>query len=737
MEKGSPMSSIIERHPDHFHLKAGGASYILHVVNGKYLAHAHWGAPLLTWQGANAPRFVDRSFSANPAGSTDRTFSLDALRQEYPGYGRTDFRSPAFEVQLADGSTAVDLHFVSATVVSGKPVLEGLPATYVRDPAEAQTLQIVLSDPLSALTATLTYTAFQNYPVVTRSVRFTNAGRQSLTLRRVLSFSLDLEGEGYRWLQLSGAHVRERQVVERPLTAGTVSVESRRGASSHQQNPFVALLSGRADEDAGEVFGYNLAYSGNFLAQAEVDQFGITRIQAGINPFDFAWKLEPGQSFQTPEAILAYSGNGLGELSRTFHRFYQNQLCRGPQVFQERPILINNWEATYFQFDQKKLEAIVEKAQPLGIELFVLDDGWFGHRDNDKTSLGDWTVDTKKLPAGLEALADTVHAKGMKFGLWFEPEMVSADSDLYRAHPDWCLHVEGRDRSESRNQLVLDLSRPEVCRSIIDSVTKILDGGKIDYVKWDMNRHLTEVGSAGRGADRQRETAHRHILGLYEILEVINTRYPQILFESCSGGGGRFDPGMLYYMPQVWTSDNTDAICRLEIQWGTSLAYPPVTMGAHVSAVPNHQVHRITPLKTRADVALVGTFGYELDPLSFSEAEAREVSQINAWYKAHRAVLQFGDFYRLKSPFEGKGNTAWMTISRDKTRAVLFYYQILAQPNAGQVVLRAKGLDPGRTYRVEGDGVTGSWSGAELMGVGLRLPDLRGDFQSLRLSLYS
>jgi len=728
--------SIIERHPDHFLLKAGGASYVLHVVREKYLAHAHWGSPLRAWKGANAPRFTDRSFSPNPAGSTDRTFSLDTLRQEYPGSGRTDFRSPAFEVQFADGSTVVDLFFAGASVVPGKPSLEGLPSTHADQPGAVETLQVLLTDALSGLSVALSYSAFRDYPVVTRSVRFTNAGKQPVTLRRALSFSLDLEGEGYSWLQLSGAHIRERQVVERALTAGTVSVESRRGASSHQQNPFVAVLGPGADEDHGEVFGFNLAYSGNFVSLAEVDQFGITRVQSGINPFDFAWKLEPGESFQTPEGILAYSHQGLGALSRTFHRFYQDHLCRGPHVLRERPILINNWEATYFQFNQKKLEAIVDKARPLGIELFVLDDGWFGHRDNDKTSLGDWTVDPKKLPGGMGALADKVHAQGMKFGLWFEPEMVSQDSDLYRAHPDWCLHVEGRSRSTSRDQLVLDLSRPEVCSYIVDSVTKILDSGKIDYVKWDMNRHLTEVGSAGRGADRQRETAHRHLLGLYGVLEAITTQYPEILFESCSGGGGRFDPGMLYYMPQVWTSDNTDAVCRLEIQWGTSLAYPPVTMGGHVSAVPNHQVHRITPLETRADAAMVGNFGYELDPLRFTEEETLAVTRINAWYKAHRAVLQFGDFYRIKSPFDGV-SAAWMTVSRDRSLAVLFYFQILARPNVGQVVLRVKGLDADKTYTVEGGGISVRCSGDELMGVGLRMPELLGDFQSLRLTLQS
>jgi alpha-galactosidase len=726
------MSSIIAVLPDLFLLQSGGATYALQLVRGKYLASAHWGAPLRTWTGSNSPRFVERAFSPNPE-PQDRTFSLDTLRQEYPGFGRTDFRSPAYEVQLSDGSTAVDLHYIGYEIFDGKPGLEGLPSTHVSNAQEAQTLRLKLQDPVSCLEVSLDYTAFRHHPVVTRSVRFTNSGTSPLNLLRALSLSLDLEGEGLRWLQLSGAHVRERQPVEKTLGPGTVSVESRRGASSHQQNPFVALLSQEAGEDFGEVWGFNLAYSGNFLAQAEVDQFGITRVQLGINPFDFSWKLEPGQSFQTPEAILAYSGSGLGDLSRSFHRFYLEHLCRGLHVYRERPILINNWEATYFSFNEEALVSIAKKAKPLGIELFVLDDGWFGHRNDDRSSLGDWTSDEKKLPHGLDDLADLVHKEGLKFGLWFEPEMVSVDSDLYRKHPDWCLHVKGRSRSEGRNQLVLDLGRTEVRAYIIASVSAILEAGHIDYVKWDMNRHLTEVGSAGLEPDRQREAAHRHILGLYEILETVTGKFPEILFESCSGGGGRFDPGMLYYMPQVWTSDNTDAVARLGIQWGTSIAYPPVTMGAHVSAVPNHQLGRITPLKTRADVAMMGTLGYELDPLGFTKEEARQVQDINQWYKTHRRLLQFGDFYRLKNPFEG--DAAWMTVSEDFSQAVVFYFQVLARPNGPQIILRLKGLDPGRAYRVEGEGVSGLWNGDELVHIGLRLPALSGDFASLRLTL--
>ncbi len=718
------MPSLIEQRDQTFQLNAGGASYVLHIERERYPAHDHWGAPLACWQGANAIRRQERIFSPNPF-PEDRAFSLDTLRQEFPGPGRTDFRSPAFQVRLADGSAAVDLWYSGARVAPGKPALPGLPAGHVSSPDDAQTLYIELRDPLSGLEAELAYTAFRQHPVIARSVRLRNGGSRPLTIQRLYSLSLDLELPGARWLQLSGAHVRERTAVERHLTEGQVSVSSRRGASSHQQNPFFALLAPDAGEEHGEAWGFHLVYSGNFQALAELDQFGVLRVQCGINPEDFAWALEPGAVFQAPEVILTYSAAGKGGLSRAAHRFVLDQVCRGPWARRERPILINNWEATYFDFDEAKIDAIVAAAAPLGIELFVLDDGWFGKRDDDRSGLGDWTVNRRKLPSGIDGLADRVHGRGLKFGLWLEPEAVSPDSDLYRAHPDWCLHTPGRSRSEGRSQLLLDLGRPEVRAHLLAVLRNLLAGGQVDYVKWDMNRHLTETGGAA---------AHRHLLGLYEILEAVTTAYPEILFESCSGGGGRFDLGMLYYTPQIWTSDNTDAVSRLEIQWGTSLAYPAAAMGAHVSASPNHQVRRLTSLKTRADVAMAGAFGYELDPRAFTAAEAEEVRAVNAWYREHRGLLQFGDVYRLQDP-RGDESAAWLVVAADRRRAVLFWYRILARPAAAQVVLRFRGLEPGLRYRVGGDGVVGVWAGDELMGAGLRLPEAQGDFQSLRLEL--
>lgn len=710
-----------------FHLQAGETSYILEIVRSKYVAHRYWGPRIRRYRHSNKLRFTDRSFSPNPDPS-DRTFSLDTLPQEYPAYGNTDFRAPAYHVQLKNGSTITDLTYTGHRIIQGKPALAGLPATYVEADEEAQTLQLHLEDFLIGLQVELSYTVYETRNVITRSVRLTNGGSEAFKLLQALSFSVDLSRADLDFLHLSGTWAKERQMARRPLTMGTQSIESRRGTSSHQHNPFIALLAKGADEDHGEVYGFHLVYSGNFLAQAEVDAYGSTRVSMGIHPFDFSWLLEPGASFQTPEAVLVYSPRGLNDLSRTYHRLYRERLCRGRFRDQVRPILINNWEATYFAFDEEKLHQLAAAAQELGLELLVLDDGWFGKRDDDTSSLGDWVVDRRKLPAGLESLARGVQERGLQFGLWLEPEMVSVQSDLYRKHPDWCLHVPARPRSEGRNQLVLDLSRQEVCDYLIEAVSSILESAPITYVKWDMNRHLTEIGSPALPPERQRETAHRYVLGLYRVLETITARFPQILFESCSGGGGRFDPGMLYYMPQTWTSDNTDAVSRLFIQYGTSLVYPPITIGAHVSAVPNHQVYRSTSLAMRGHVAMSGNFGYELDLTALTSEEQAAVREQVALYRDIRPLIQFGDFYRLLSPFQGN-EAAWMFVSADQSEAVLFYARILAEPSPPFRSLALKGLDPLGEYQWMETGTV--YGGDELMAVGLNLPMQHGDFVSL------
>lgn len=709
-----------------FHLQTKSASYVMGLFRDHYLFHLYWGKKIRPADLTDLLIVRERSFSPNVY-PEDRSFSLDTLPQEYPAFGAGDFRTPAYQVELANGTSVTELRYVSHTIVQGKPPLQGLPSVYTELDGEAQTLELVLEDPAAGLRAVLSYTVMEELDALTRSVRLENIGGTTLKLNRAFSASVDFDHDGFDLLQLSGAWSRERHLVRRPLAYGLQGIESRRGASSHQQNPFLALLSPDAGEEHGEVYGFNLVYSGNFSAQAEVDQFRTTRVSIGINPFGFRWLLEPGETFQTPEAVMVYSDQGLGGMSRTYHKLYRTRLVRGAYRDQPRPVLINNWEATYFDFDADKIESIAQAAKELGIELFVLDDGWFGHRDDDTTSLGDWTVDRNKLPDGLADLAGRVNRLGLQFGLWFEPEMVSPDSELYRSHPDWCLHVPDRRRSQARGQLILDLSRPEVCDYIIRSVGEVLRSAPIAYVKWDMNRHMTEAGSAALPPERQAETPHRYMLGLYRVMDAITREFPHVLFESCSGGGGRFDPGILHYMPQTWTSDDTDAVERLKIQYGTSIVYPASAMGAHVSAVPNHQVHRTTPLKMRGDVAMSGNFGYELDLTRFTAEEKEQVIGQVAFYKEIRNLVQQGDMYRLLSPFEGN-ETAWMFVSGDRSSALAGYFRVLAEPNGANRRLRLQGLDPDRNYVLQETGAV--YGGDRLMHAGIPVQDLHGDFQS-------
>jgi len=714
-----------------FHLTTLSSSYLFQIGPWDRLIHLGWGPKLARWGGASAPRPGDRAFSANPD-PTDRSLSLDNLPQEFPTAGGTDFRVPALRLRHADGAWQADLAYSAHRILPGKPPLSGLPCSYVEVLDEADTLEVDLVDVPSGLMATLSYTAYRDRDVLVRSVRIHNGGSQAVDLFSVQSVSLDFDDDHFDLITMPGSWGRERTIDRRALHSGVQAAESRRGASSHHEHPFMALARSGTNEFQGEVYGIALVYSGNFSALAEVDQFHGVRLQLGINPEGFSWHLEPGASFQAPEVLLVRSDEGLGGMSRTFHKLLGQRVARGPWRDRERPVLINNWEATYFAFDTAKLLAIADEAAKIGIELFVLDDGWFGHRDDDRTSLGDWMVDKRKLPAGLEDLGSRLLDRGLTFGLWFEPEMVSVDSDLYRSHPDWCLHVPGRTRSEGRNQLVLDLGRSDVQEHLVEAISKVLREAPISYVKWDMNRHQTEAGSALLPFDRQGETQHGYILGLYSVLERITSAFPAILFESCSGGGGRFDAGMLFYMPQTWTSDNTDAICRLEIQYGTSLVYPPVSMGAHVSAVPNHIVQRITPLATRYRVARTGAFGYELDLTRLSQEEKDEMKRQVADFKADRRLLQFGDFYRLLSPFEGNF-CAWLSVSEDRSDAIVTMVRILAQPNSPQTVLKLAGLNPEFNYTI--DDQQGLWAGEELMRWGLRLADMKGDFASLSLRL--
>ncbi|MGN7358623.1 alpha-galactosidase [Paenibacillus sp. SAF-054] len=708
-----------------FHLQTKGTSYVFQILPSGYAAHLYYGKRLrasdLSWLFVTKERC---SFSPNPI-PEDRSISLDTLPQELPVYGTSDYRTPLLQAKLVDGTTITEFKYVSHRTEQGKPSLAGLPAVYAERESEAETLVLTMQDSAAGLQVELIYSVLEDYDAITRSMRIVNDSDANVELLRALSASVDFPHMDYEWLQLSGAWTREREVVRRPLAYGMQAVESRRGSSSHQQNPFAALLSPGADEDHGDVYGFSLVYSGSFLAQAEVDQFRTTRLSIGINPFDFTWLLESGQSFQTPETVMVYSAEGLGGMSRIYHKLYRERLARGQFRDKERPVLVNNWEATYFNFNADKIEHIAKAGQELGIELFVLDDGWFGHRDRDDSSLGDWKVDMNKLPDGLDDLVQRVNRMGMQFGLWFEPEMVSPDSDLYRKHPDWCLHVPGRRRTEGRQQLILDYSRQDVRDEIVRMISDVLGSAPITYVKWDMNRNMTEIGSALLPPQRQRETAHRYMLGLYEVMERITSSFPHILFESCSGGGGRFDPGMLYYMPQTWTSDNTDAVARLRIQYGTSLVYPVSSMGSHVSAVPNHQVQRVTSLDMRGLVAMSGNFGYELDLTRFNDEEKEQVKAQVALYKEIRGLVQFGLHYRLLSPFEGN-ETAWMFVAEDGEEAVVFYFRVLSESNAPLSRLKLKGLDPDADYEILGQ--EGLYSGDALMYAGVSVGEDRGDF---------
>ena len=713
------MSVFYHEKSQTFHLTNGRISYLMKVLPNGTLGQLYFGRAIRDREDFDhLLEFASRPmsscvFEGNPC------FSLEHCRQEYPSHGSTDFRRPAVELRQPNGSRITSFVYHSHTVAPGKPTLDGLPATYCEQDSEAETLTIRLQDELLNVSIYLNYTLFAGHPALARSARIVNEGGLELHLTHAMSLSLDLPDREYELLHFSGAWGRERHLKVRRLEQGVQSVESLRGHSSHNHNPFVMLRRPGTDEDQGEVLGFSLVYSGNFLAQAEVDTWDTTRITLGINPFGFDWKLEPGEGFQTPEAVAVYSHQGMGAMSRTFHTLYRSRLARGEWRDRPRPILINNWEATYFNFDEDKLVSIAQAAKRDGVELFVLDDGWFGARRSDRAGLGDWIANPELLPQGIPGLAERVEALGMKFGLWFEPEMVNRDSDLYRAHPDWLLQTPGRTPSHGRNQFVLDFSRPEVVDRVHAMMADILSGAKVSYVKWDMNRSITEAYSTALPPDRQGEVFHRYILGVYDLYERLTSAFPHVLFESCASGGGRFDPGMLYYAPQAWTSDDSDAAERLKIQYGTSFCYPVVSMGAHVSAVPNHQVNRATPLSTRANAAYFGTFGYELDLNRLTSEEREQVRTQIAFMKEHRDVIQFGDFYRLLSPFQGN-YTAWMAVSPDRRTALVGWYKTLNEVNGPFRRLRLRGLDPALCYTVDG---TSAHYGDELMEVGLVTTD--------------
>ncbi len=678
---------------ERFHLRNKFFSYVLEISRGKHLLHRYWGKSLREFRDSAPLQKIDRGFSGQLKDfENERTYSLDVLPQEYPVRGHTDFRIPAYSVELENGTNISELNYSSYKIFDGKPILKGLPASF----GECQTLEIELVDAAKNFTVFLNYTIFEDVPILARSAKFLNTGGKKIKIQSAASAAIDFSDNDFEIINLYGGHAAERTIQRQKISRGIFEISSARGASSHQHSPFIALARPDATEFFGEVYAASLIYSGSFSAKVEAEQFGTTRLVVGLNPEVFSWTLEPQEEFQTPEVILNYSSSGLNGMSQAFHKFYREHLIRGKFKNQIRPILINNWEATYFDFNEEKIISLADCAKDLGLELLVLDDGWFGKRNDDNSSLGDWFVNTEKLPRGLKGLADEVHKRELKFGIWVEPEMTNFDSELYRAHPDWILHVPDYQPSCGRHQLVLDLSRADVREYILDAMRKIFSSAPIDYVKWDMNRHMTESFSAKLPAERQPETQHRYILGLYEIMEKLTAEFPDILFESCSGGGGRFDAGILYYMPQTWTSDNTDAVCRLSIQAGTGLAFPIISQGAHVSVTPNHQVGRVTPLQMRTFVAMAGTFGYELDITKMSDAEKSEVRNYVELYKEIRPTIQLGKFTRLLT---GGNEYAWQ-FSDDK-KIIVMYFKILSKPAEPIRILKLAGLDAEKLYTLK------------------------------------
>ncbi len=703
-----------------FHLYNPYYSYLIKLLPDGTPGQLYFGAPLRDREEFDhLLELRNRPLQVNCSPQWD-CFSLDSVKLEYPCAGTTDFRRTALEAALPDGSRTLEPRYLRHEITPGKPKLPGLPATYVEGEEEADTLTLTLLDEPTGLLVHLRYTVFARHAALARSVTLENTGAAPLTLTRAMSLSLDLPDGDYQWMELMGGWGKERTPVVRDLAAGVTSIESVQGCSSAQENPFVILKRKETTEFSGEALGLSLVYSGNFLLQAQVDSWNAARLMGGIHPEGFGWVLYPEKSFTTPEAVLAYTQSGLNDLSQTYHTLYRSRLARGEWRDKPRPVLLNGWEAAYMDFDHRRMLQLAQSAAKLGVELFVLDDGWFGHhRDDDRSGLGDWFANLQKLPGGIARLAGEVHDLGMLFGLWFEPEMVNEDSDLYRAHPDWVIQTPGRQRGVGRNQYVLDFSRQEVVDNLFAQMEQVLAEGKVDYVKWDMNRCITQPYSAALPPHRQGEFYHRYILGVYSLYQRLIAQFPHILFESCASGGNRFDPGMLYYAPQAWCSDNTDAIARLQIQYGTSYCYPLSSMGSHVSICPNHQVFRTTPLSTRFGVAAFGAFGYELDVTALSQDQLEEIKAQIAWFKQHRSLLQFGDFYRLQSPFTG--NVAgWMVVSRDKTKAIAGEYKILAQANAPYRRLKLAGLNPDTLYAVNGENPR---YGDELMQAGLVTTD--------------
>lgn len=737
---------LSERKEPIFHLTAGDASYVFSVYHG-FLIHHYCGSKISDDDVEYLMVQVNHDSTVpHPADVEESWFSCDIAPFEYPANGTGDYRPSAISLRLMEadnafsGTTATEVRYVSYEIVKGKPQIDMQPAVYAGE-EEADTLIITAQDPATAVTYKLYYTAMRDYPVICRRsvIENTTKTKQPFDLLRAYSACLDfttIEPQA-ELLHLWGTWGRERKIERTPLVHGSISISSTRGASGHYHNPFAALVTKDTTEESGMAVGMSLVYSGNFDITCDVDPFGMTRLLAGINPIDFTWRLDEGETFVTPEAVITISNEGIGKMSRVYHKLYRQHLCRGEWKDKERPILVNNWEATYFDFTDEKLVEIAKTAAECGIEMLVMDDGWFGKRNSGDCSLGDWYVNEEKIKCGLPKLVEQVNALGMKFGIWFEPEAISPGSDLILAHPDWCLQIEGRARSLGRNQYVLDMTRKDVRDYLFDIISGILSSANIAYIKWDFNRNLTEVGSTNLPPNRRGEIFHRYVLGLYELLERLTTAFPHVLLEGCSSGGGRFDPAMLYYSPQFWTSDDTDAMERLDIQLGTSIVYPASSMSCHVSASPNHQTERVTSFKTRGDIAMGGAFGYELDLTFLTEEEKELIKKQVADYHRYYGIINRGDLYRLILPDDhvnGKVGkcAAWMYVSENQTEALVTFVVIRTSIHP-VYFLKLRGLDADAVYVDEETGK--EYYGDTLMNAGLNLTRKYKDGDSVVIHL--
>ncbi|MDK0750802.1 alpha-galactosidase [Clostridium perfringens] len=715
------MPIIFHKELKEFHLYNKEISYIIHILPNGHVGNLYFGKKIDPYKTYNHLfEGIYRPLAAYVY-EGDNKFSLQNTRQEYPTFGLSDFRKGAFLIKQENGSEISDFKYESHKIIEGKLKLKGLPQTYVENKEDATTLEITLLDEVIKSKLKLYFTIFEDRAVITRSASFLNLSNKTINIEKAMSFNLDLPDSNYNMIQLNGAWGRERHVYDRSIKEGTQGFYSLKGASSAEFNPFLALRRPNTDEFSGEVIGFSLVYSGNFMAEIDVDTYNQTRIMMGIHPEIFSWPLNLNEEFYTPEVVIVYSDKGLNYMSQVYHSLYRECLMRGKWKNSVRPILLNSWEALSFSIDEEKIKELATNASKLGVELFVLDDGWFGKRNNDNAGLGDWTVNKEKFPNGLNEIIEYINKLGMDFGIWIEPEMVNKDSELYRFHPDWIIHAPNRKPSHTRNQYTLDFSRDEVVDHIYNQIEKLLSDYNISYVKWDMNRYITECYSKDKGANLQGTVYHKYILNVYKLYDKLTTRFPNILFESCSSGGARFDPGMLYYAPQTWTSDNTDAMERIKIQYGSSLVYPLISMGSHVSESPNQQVFRETALETRANVAYFGNLGYELDVNKLSDVEKEEIKKQIQFYKENREVFKFGEFYRIKNPYNNN-ISAWMVKSNDEKTIILGCYKLLNHANEGKERVKLFGLDKDGDYKLSYP-YEKEFKGDELMNVGISMND--------------